>query len=296
MVFVTTPVVDLATPDRPRTGLDAVLEETWQAACSELGLDLVRQRNSFLRSSATGVIDGHDVTIALVGGTRHERFVRTMYSVRFDAAHAPPFSLSNRTSDDERIVDTGNPYFDRRVAIETETPAALSLFLTAPRRTRILHTLLRWPNVTITNHVAHVCTEGIEDDFDTLVVSAHRLVETATAFGRTSQEVRLDEAGVLRDLFGLGRSMDEVAARFERTYQGRDVSWRGEVLQVGAVDRAGLRVAVLLGSADGRNRSSGRVVALTALDPAAHVTHGDVVNVTGQLMNLDPKKRLFRIE
>lgn len=273
------------------------IEDSWLTACDELGLELVRQRGgSFLRSTATGFIDNHEISIALVGGTRHERFVRTMYSVRFDAAHAPPFSLSKRTSDDGPLVDTGNPYFDQKVAVTTDSPEALAGFLTPSRRTRIMHMLLRWPSATISNHSAHVCTEGIEDDVDSLVTSARRLVEVASALGRTQEEVRLDEIGVLRDLFGSGRDIAGAGARFEQRYRGRSVTWSGEVLQVGAVDRAGQRVAVLLGSADGRDSSSGRVVALTALDPALRVTQGDVVNVTGQLLNLDPRKRLFRIE
>ena len=53
---------------------------------------------------------------------------------------------------------------------------------------------------------------------------------------------------------------------------------------------------MLIGSADGQTAGSGRVVALSVVDPEIDVERGDVVNVTGSLLNLDPAKRLFRIE
>jgi len=53
---------------------------------------------------------------------------------------------------------------------------------------------------------------------------------------------------------------------------------------------------VLVGSADGQTAESGRVVALTVLDPELSVARGDIVSFDGALLNLDPKKRMFRVE
>jgi hypothetical protein len=108
-------------------------------------------------------------------------------------------------------------------------------------------------------------------------------------------EVRLDEASVLKDLFNSELDDTAITARFQQVYQGREVSWTGEVLRVGATERGLQRVATFLGSADGENPESGRVVALTAIKPDPVVAEGDVVSFSGSLVNLDVAQRLFHV-
>ena len=109
-------------------------------------------------------------------------------------------------------------------------------------------------------------------------------------------EVRLDELTVLSDLFNNGLTESETDARFKQVYRGRDVSWAGEVLRVGALDDSGRRrIAALVGSADGQSVASGRVVALTAIISASAPNEGDVVSFSGSLVNLDARQRLFHI-
>lgn len=108
-------------------------------------------------------------------------------------------------------------------------------------------------------------------------------------------EVRLDEATVLNDLFNSGLDESGISARFQQVYQGREVSWTGEVLRVGSTERGVQRVAAFIGSADGANPESGRVVALTAIKVEPEVSEGDVVAFAGSLVNLDASQRLFHV-
>jgi len=108
-------------------------------------------------------------------------------------------------------------------------------------------------------------------------------------------EVRLDEPTVLKDLFNSGLDNAAITARFQQVYQGREVSWTGEVLRVGATEQGMQRVATFVGSADGENPESGRVVALTAIKPEPVVVEGDVVSFSGSLVNLDVAQRLFHV-
>ena len=109
-------------------------------------------------------------------------------------------------------------------------------------------------------------------------------------------EIRLDEVTVLHDLFNTGLAIDQIAGRFEQVYQGREVTWAGEVVRVGVVDESGVqRIAALVGSADGKTADSGRVVAITAVAPEPVLSQGDVVTFSGSLVNLDPVQRLFHL-
>ena len=108
-------------------------------------------------------------------------------------------------------------------------------------------------------------------------------------------EVRLDEVTVLNDLFDSGLDESGIAARFQQVYQGREVAWTGEVLRVGSTERGVQRVAAFIGSADGENPESGRVVALTAIAAEPVVQTGDVVAFSGSLVNLDTSQRLFHV-
>ena len=108
-------------------------------------------------------------------------------------------------------------------------------------------------------------------------------------------EVRLDEVTVLNDLFNADLDEAGITARFNQVYHGRDVTWSGEVLRVGASDGGSQRIAAFIGSADGSSPDSGRVVALTAVGPETPVTEGDVVTFSGSLVNLDASQRLFHV-
>ena len=108
-------------------------------------------------------------------------------------------------------------------------------------------------------------------------------------------EVRLDEATVLNDLFNSGLDEAGTTARFAQVYQGREVSWTGEVLRLGPTDKGLQRIAAFVGSANGQNPESGRVVALTAVSPEPVLAPGDVVAFNGTLVNLDTKQRLFHV-
>jgi hypothetical protein len=108
-------------------------------------------------------------------------------------------------------------------------------------------------------------------------------------------KLRLDEAAVLDDLFNSDLDEAAITARFQQVYQGREVSWTGEVLRVGAIERGIQRVAAFIGSANGENPESGRVVALTTVKPEPVVTEGDVVSFSGSLVNLDVAQRLFHV-
>lgn len=108
-------------------------------------------------------------------------------------------------------------------------------------------------------------------------------------------DIRLDEISVLGDLFNSGHDPAGITARFQQAYQGQPVNWSGEVLRVGATDEGLQRIAALIGSADGKNPNSGRVVAITAVGPEPALSEGDVVSFSGSLVNLDPSQRLFQI-
>ena len=107
--------------------------------------------------------------------------------------------------------------------------------------------------------------------------------------------LRLDEAAVLNELFNSGVDPSGISARFHQIYQGRKISSTGEVVRVGSVERGVQRVAAFIGSADGANTNSGRVVALTTIKPEPIVHEGDVVTVSGSLANLDVAQRLFHV-
>jgi hypothetical protein len=106
---------------------------------------------------------------------------------------------------------------------------------------------------------------------------------------------RLDEVTVLDDLFNSDLDGAATTARFQQIYQGHKVNWTGEVLRVGAIERGMQRVAVFVGSADGENPESGRVVALTTMKPEPVVVEGDIVGFSGSLVNLDVTQRLFHV-
>ena len=80
---------------------------------------------------------------------------------------------------------------------------------------------------------------------------------------RLVTNVGLDEATVLNELFNSGLDPSGISARFQQVYQGHKVTWTGEVVRVGSAERGVQRVAAFIGSADGVNVDSGRVVALT---------------------------------
>jgi len=105
----------------------------------------------------------------------------------------------------------------------------------------------------------------------------------------------LDEATVLNELFSSGLDPSGISARFQQVYQGHKVTWTGEVVRVGSAERGVQRVAAFIGSADGVNVDSGRVVALTTIKSEPVVCEGDVVAFSGSLVKLDASQRLFHV-
>jgi len=212
-------IIDVAQPvfDATRSHSDAEL--AWQAACVELGVEL-STGSSPLRKSVAGYVNGHEISISLVGGAEGKG-LRTQYSVRFDAPHAPPFFMVKRFDDREYLsVDTGNPYFDAAVASESSNAPALAHFLADDRRSKVLHLLHRFPDARITTHHARVWSEGIEENHEVLVSTVRTLTEIADSFDPAWVEVELDERSVLADLFDSARNESEIKARFEKLYLG----------------------------------------------------------------------------
>lgn len=112
---------------------------------------------------------------------------------------------------------------------------------------------------------------------------------------RLVTNVGLDEAAVLNELFNSGLDPSGISARFHQIYQGRKISWTGEVVRVGSAERGVQRVAAFIGSVDGMNADSGRVVALTTIKSEPVVCEGDVVAFSGSLAKLDASQRLFHV-
>lgn len=126
--------------------------------------------------------------------------------------------------------------------------------------------------------------------------TGHMTADTGEADDRELlTDVRLDEAAVLGDLFNSGLHRSEVAAHFAQVYAGHTVSWTGEVLRIGSTDGDRQRIAVFIGSADGQDPASGRVVALTTVPMDSDVAEGAVVSFTGRLVNLEAAQRLFYV-
>ncbi|KAG1649217.1 3-ketoacyl-CoA thiolase 2, peroxisomal [Nymphon striatum] len=108
--------------------------------------------------------------------------------------------------------------------------------------------------------------------------------------------VRLDEQSVIHELFDTGLTQSEIANRFAQHYQGREVTWTGEVVRVGAVEDTGVqRIAALIGSANGQDPRSGRVVAITTTGPEPILVQGDITTFSGTLVNLNAEQRLFHL-
>ena len=287
-----------------RLGSTFGFEDAWQAASDQLGVDM--NWTDFAAGPVVkGKVNDHLVHVALLGGTNRKRGVRTAYDVNFAAPQAPAFSLTKRFSGNAPIVDSGDHTFDTKVAVTTDNPAAYRRFMTATRKAAIIRLLDRWPLAKITNDAASFTTEDIEQDVETFVDSVCYLVALAETFDRAEaavdtelladDDVALDEATVLADLFGSNLDPRLIGARFEQVYRGSEISWSGEILTVGSRNGAIKQVAVLIGSADGQNPQSGRVVALTSVPVEASIAKGDVMTFSGTLKNLEPRRRVFNV-
>lgn len=305
----------------------------WQSAADELGVEFVKNGSDH-GSIVRGRVNQHVVTVAPTSGKgRGKKSKATLYNVKYEAPEAPKFILMKRVDDRTPVLDTGNPKFDAVVSVRAEKSELFADFLTPARRAAILRLLTYWPVAQITDREIHLKTTGIEDDHDKLVDTVCHLVAAAEAFDRPTPrpkvvekadaedatlagqmrpsgvegptgplgeggvltDVRLDEAAVLSDLFASDLDDAGIATRFANVYQGQSVNWTGEVLRVGAADGDRQRIAAFIGSADGRDPNSGRVVALTAVPIDPTLTEGDVVRFGGTLVNLEAGQRLFHI-
>ena len=169
--------------------------------------------------------------------------------------------------------------------------------MTERRRLLVERLVGQWPSVEIGQGQIRLWIDGLESTPSRLTDTVSAIVATAEAMTRpVTGEVGTDAGYVLSSLFNSNLDVEEISEQFDLLFRDRPVTWSGEVLQVGAVDAAGQRIALLIGSANGETAESGRVVALTVVDPSTDVDRGDVVEVDGKLLNLDAKKRLFRIE
>lgn len=307
----------------------------WAGAADELGLELAAG-DSKLGPVARGRVNNHIVTVApATMGTGRAARLHTVYSVKFEAPEAPKFALRKRVSANRPVVDTGNPKFDAVVEVDTDNAPLLSRYLTAPRRAAILRLLMHWPDSTIGNREAHLATIEIEQDQLDIVDAVCHLVAAAETFDRPTRrspvvvdgmtgvaagiqshgdqlatadasaagegdvltEIRLDEMTVIEDLFDTGLSTEQTAVRFAQIYQGRQVTWSGEVVRSSPIDDGARaqRIAALIGSADGQDPRSGRVVAITTVGPEPVLEPGDVVTFSGELANLVAERRLFQL-
>jgi len=266
--------------------ISSPITEVWRTACEAL---------NGRKASTDALIDGHEVGIALRNDAN--RGVWTDYRVHVGTCLAPDFTLvKGSIANNAAPIDTGDSRFDNMVAIDTDSPAALVEFLTAERRLAILQLLMQEPTARVTNTSISARSKGVQRLSSKVGLTMQRLVDVADVMPPSWVNVALDERSVLKDLFDSGRDAEGVAERFDTLYWGNEVTWTGQVVQVGSVDAVGRRVAVYIGTADGQNAASGRVIALTAVDPEMVVEEGDVVKITGGLWNLDPTKRFFRIE
>ena len=271
-------------------------EGAWRQAFAPIGLR-VNSNGSAIGPTAGGLVRHHEVSVIPIGSPRHTNGVRTQYTVRFNAPHAPQFSLTKRRTNSRGLVPTGNPGFDASVSVDTEDPLGFSRFMTERRRLLVERLVGQWPTAEIDRAQIRLWTDGLESTPARLSETVNAMVATAEAMSRpVTGEVGTDAGYVLSSLFNSNLDVEEITEQFDLLFRDRPVTWSGEVLQVGAVDKAGQRIAVLIGSANGEDADSGRVVALTVVDPSTDVDRGDVVEVEGSLLNLDAKKRLFRIE
>lgn len=300
---------------RRRSSAGNAVLDAWTEAASELGIEVTEE--SKLGPSARGTINSNMVAIASM--QKHGQIV-TQYGVAFDAPEAPKFRLVGRTATDAEIVDTGNPKFDAVVEVQTEDADKLACFLTAPRRAAILRLLAHWPTAEILSTEAYIHSPGVEENSEQMVDAICHLVAAAETFDRPTErpaspaggtamtagcgaeegdvltEVRLDEAAVIEDLFNDDLLAEDMAARFEQTYLGRQVAWTGEVMRIGSYDDRGrVQVVLLIGSADGQNPSSGRIFATAAVPSDPYLAVGKVKSFEGTLSLLDADQRLFHV-
>lgn len=320
----------------------------WRSAGEELGIDYVPNGSEF-GGVLRGRVNKHSVSVTPSGTRGRNKKKSTLYTVKYQAPEAPKFIIMKRVDDRTPVVDTGNPEFDKAVAMRTEEFERFVEFLTPARQAAILRVLANWPSAQITNRDTKVKIPRLEASPETMVDTICHLVATAESFDRPSAaeevapataapaatpqftaappartepsaavgvagaagaataanvaeddhdvltEVRLDEISVLRNLFDSGLTRDAIEARFAEVYQGRAIQWTGEVLRVGSIDGNRQRIAAFIGSADGKNAGSGRVVAVAAVSAARTLTEGDVVSFSGTLGTLDPVLRMFHI-
>lgn len=262
------------------------LTDMWRDTCDALSIEVTDE---------SGPTVGYDVTIGLV--TDPDGGVRTQYRVDIDAAVATKFAMTKRVRGGSPLLsDKADERFHKAVAIEAENLSVVNTFLTEERRAMFLQLMLRLPSARVTNNHITAWSKGIEANQGKIERTIDRLIEVAEVVRPSWVDVAVDEQSVLHDLFDTGLDQDGISERFEELYRGSEVSWSGELLQIGATDRSGQRCAVLIGSADGLTTSSGRVVALTVMDPEKRALPGDVVTAKGIMWNLDTPKRLFHIE
>ena len=223
----------------------SAIEGAWREALAPFGIR-VNANGSAVGPTASGIVQRHDVSVLSIGSARHTQGERTQYSVRFNAPHAPVFSLTKRTGTKGSSVPTGNPRFDALVHVITDEPLAYSRFLTEARLSLIGRMLARWTTMSVSNTEVKVTTSGIANAPSEMAGTVKACLALAEVMSQpVVGEVRMDEAYVLSSLFNSNLDRGEIAEHFDLLFRDREVTWAGEVLQVGAVDKAGQRLSLI---------------------------------------------------
>lgn len=267
----------------PRVATDThYLTQMWREACAEL---------SFPDGDDTVA---HDVEICLEQGAHGG--MQTKYSVAHDASVQSRFLVERRFRRPtlQEVTVWGRQFADV-AAVTTTDQQAVAGYFTPERRSMVVQLLQRFPTAQISNDEVCLRAKGSDPHRPKAVSNLAQLLSAATIMQPAWTDVLLDERSVMQDLFGFDRDVAGVSRRFEELYRGNVVRWTGEVLQVGEGGGRERWAAILVGSADGRSTASGRVVAMSAIDPKSDMDPGDVVSFEGMLVHLDAPKRFFRL-
>jgi len=143
--------------------------------------------------------------------------------------------------------------------------------------------------------------ERIPDDSE--VEGLRRLASKPAPAPPTVSEPGLGWRALMEDLFAEGRRGYEVIEHFETNHLGRTVEWEGEVSRVREFrfdadfdGGPGVKATVELGSLDPDRPLSTDVEAIVRLPDGTRVDHGDRLEFTGRLMQVDRFSRAVYVD
>jgi len=238
--------LDLVKHRRRSMSLRGLAGDVWAVACELLGIELQRSA-----AVAKGTIGGHAVSVGLVG---HGNDLRTEFRIALETPHAPRFSASPADGNPQvdGLIDLS---FEGLVSVTADDADAMQQFLTPERRQLIQEVIQRWSDALITDTEAVVSVPGIATDAAEMVASTMKLVSLASSISPCWADMALDEGSVLDDLFNGNRSTHQIEDRFDRLYRGSEITWTGEILQLGAVEGQGRLALILLGSSPAQGQA-----------------------------------------